>query len=136
MSNWRKFNKRLFTKGPLHDFRAAVGLVRVGTPLALLGLMGTSGSITGAQGMERLLERTDNRSKDLEWRGTAAHSLPLEEGAWNIHVSASLYPSDCLLMLSGTELKRNPALPTDQCLWGHRAEWRRLETRSAGANRA
>lgn len=81
------------------------------------------------------MERTDNRSKDLEWRDTAAHSLPLEEGAWKIHVSTSLHPSDCLLMLSGTELKRNPAVPTDQCLWGHRAEWKRLETRSAGANR-
>lgn len=53
MSNWRKFNKRLFTKGPLHDFRAAVGLVRVGMPLALLGLKGI---------VEALLE-------PREWRG-------------------------------------------------------------------
>lgn len=58
MSSWRKFNKRPFTKGLLHDF-CCTGAVQHSGPESLLGLKGT-----GAQRM-RMLERTNNKREDL-----------------------------------------------------------------------
>lgn len=104
MSDWRKFNKRPFTKGLLRDLWCT-GAVQHSGAESLLSQKGTAETSLEPREWRGCWRGPTTRVRTCGRRALPAWSLSLEGSLEKtcLNILPSIHPSDCLMILSGTE---------------------------------